>query len=371
MEGFPNFPDNVQIEILSRLSAKDLCTCRCVSKTWFHLIALPFFQKLHFNRSKRNPRLLFLSDSTDPCCNLSMASLSDDGSVILDTFSSHITDRISRRYISGCDLVCVIDGDAVYVSNPSTHEVAKLPDFKYTSLPDFRYPSFKTAGVGLGYVEATSEYKIIRFYFLPHRVFIYQVGVEIFTLQEGRPDSGFWRELPNCSPIDLAWIESVLLLNGSLYWLLVTELYGSHKILSFDLEHEEFANVCCPEGFPCMDDGDRADLIEVKGVLCLSHYLHKDSVINLWMLIKDHETQLWVKEFVIDLHGMWGSCMVLGYVPLDDHFGGISIWSIEQSSLLFYDIDSKSFTRVSKLTNIPGNTLQGLYFDTMFSLRNT
>ncbi|XP_057497579.1 putative F-box protein At1g12855 [Actinidia eriantha] len=351
------FPRDVVIDILARLAAKDLCTCRCVSKQWLNLISDPSFKKLHFHLSKKKPRLLFVTDLISPTCDLFMFTPCDDG--ICDYFSLNITCEHTFRRIFGSDLICVIDGRAVYVSNPSIHEVARLPDWNHSSL--------STAGVGLGYLASMNEYKIVQFYYLNDQGFNYEVGVEIYTLKDGRPNLGFWRKVEIFPSMRMLWVEYSVVANGGIYWLFTEEVYGEEKIVSMDLENEDFMNIRCPEVCIDVDKGDKTSLIELKGFLCFAHFSQKDSVMNLWML-KDQETHFWLKEYTIDFRGIPGSYTGLGYVPWDDHVGEISIYSSKENRLLFYNIENKRFRRV-KNRSIPVDKLCCVYFDTMFSLQ--
>ncbi|GFY80521.1 hypothetical protein Acr_01g0003300 [Actinidia rufa] len=217
--------------------------------------------------------------------------------------------------IFGSDLICVIDGRAVYVSNPSIHEVARLPDWNHSSL--------STAGVGLGYLASMNEYKIVQFYYLNDQGFNYEVGVEIYTLKDGRPNLGFWRKVEIFPSMRMLWVEYSVVANGAIYWLFTEEAYGEEKIVSMDLENEDFTNIRCPEVCIDVDKGDKTSLIELKGFLCFAHFSQKDSVMNLWML-KDQETHFWLQEYTIDLRGIPGSYTGLGYVPWDDH--GVDVW---------------------------------------------
>ena len=109
-------------------------------------------------------------------------------------------------------------------------------------------------------------------------------------------------------------------MNGTIYWILNERVSGEGKILSLDLENEEFATICCPEAYlgpPC---------------------------------------------------GMGGYCKALGYVPWDDHVGVISIWSSEDW-ILFYNIRDNSIERVNNLV-VRGSELHCLYFDSLFSLQS-
>ncbi|GFS43751.1 hypothetical protein Acr_00g0086710 [Actinidia rufa] len=269
-----------------------------------------------------------------------MFTLSDDS--ICDCFSLNMNCTNTYGQVVGSDLICIIDERAVYVSNPSIHEVARIPDWNHLSL--------STAGVGLGGVESMNEYKIVRFYYLKDLSHNYEVGVEIYTLKDGRPHSGFWREVENFPPMRMLRVESSsVVANGAIHWLFMHNVYGEKKIVSMDLENEEFRNICCPQG--CIDvyGRDKTNLIELKGFLCWVHYSLNDSVMNLWML-KDHETHFWVKDYAIGLHGIYGSYMALGYVPWDDYTGEILICSSEKDCLLFYNIESKRFRRVKNQT---------------------
>ncbi|CAA7029804.1 unnamed protein product [Microthlaspi erraticum] len=54
-----NLSEDLVFEILTRLPAKSIATCPCVSKLWASIIRRPDFTELFFTRSYARPQLLF------------------------------------------------------------------------------------------------------------------------------------------------------------------------------------------------------------------------------------------------------------------------------------------------------------------------
>ena len=65
--------------------------------------------------------------------------------------------------------------------------------------------------------------------------------------------------------------SSSVVANGAMHGLLMHNVSGEKKIVSIDLENEEFRNICCLE--VCIDvyGRDKTNLIELKGFLCWAH----------------------------------------------------------------------------------------------------
>ncbi|CAN8285499.1 unnamed protein product [Cochlearia groenlandica] len=61
-------PNDLIIEILSRLPAKSIARFHCVSKLWKSMLVTPCFTKLFLTRSSSRPRLLFVVESLDDWC---------------------------------------------------------------------------------------------------------------------------------------------------------------------------------------------------------------------------------------------------------------------------------------------------------------
>ncbi|KAG7586169.1 F-box-like domain superfamily [Arabidopsis thaliana x Arabidopsis arenosa] len=58
---FETLPQDLQMEILSRLPLKILGKCICVSKKWASLIRGEDFKRFYLSRSMKRPRVMFMA----------------------------------------------------------------------------------------------------------------------------------------------------------------------------------------------------------------------------------------------------------------------------------------------------------------------
>ncbi|KAK9292549.1 hypothetical protein L1049_020523 [Liquidambar formosana] len=163
------------IEILSRLSVKDLCKFKCVSKEWYNLISDPIFRSTHHERAKRDPLMLFHRNyrrqrDYRKIPSLRLTTLDEKRRTIQNYFTTIIKDvkkmhcsavvqAVTKVYPSGFDLVSVVNGtDDICICNPSTREFKKI-------LPAFKPSSHPFKAFAFGYLPSSNEYKMVHFFF--------------------------------------------------------------------------------------------------------------------------------------------------------------------------------------------------------------
>uniref|UniRef100_A0A7C9EHW6 F-box domain-containing protein n=1 Tax=Opuntia streptacantha TaxID=393608 RepID=A0A7C9EHW6_OPUST len=76
MQSYSNLPEEIIIDVLSRLPAKSVGRCRCVSKPWRALLSRPKFIRAHLDRSRNlgQESLIFISESQHALFSVSLDS---------------------------------------------------------------------------------------------------------------------------------------------------------------------------------------------------------------------------------------------------------------------------------------------------------
>nr|AFK44336.1 unknown [Lotus japonicus] len=121
-------PDELVVEILSRLPVKSLLKFRCVCKSWMLLISDPYFIKKHLHLSKQstlfNHHRIILSATTAEfhLKSCSVSSLFNSTSTVCEDLNYPVKNKYRHDGIVGsCNgLLCfAIKGDCVLLWNPS------------------------------------------------------------------------------------------------------------------------------------------------------------------------------------------------------------------------------------------------------------
>ncbi|KAL5712615.1 hypothetical protein ACHQM5_014769 [Ranunculus cassubicifolius] len=318
------FPEEIVLNILSRLPFDTIFNCKLVSKYWQTLIALPSFAHMHLSFHRK---LLRLDDDDNPAA----AAAVNGGNVSLGIlFSIHFTNYDKFKYgayygdyyedkpfsytsksmsllnhpqlnnnksqsyeiVGSCNgLVCYYvpftEKRAFYVCNPMTKEyVYYLVDDKrhYWGEDNPKYIS------GFGYVQSSNEYKIVRINTDGGKIQVFTLGTDRRGWRDKGEIKGKWLQPYYISKVGM-------LANGALHWL----DYATMKIMAFDLAKEEFDQVQSP---PCflppgyVEKNDHFQLRVLGRFLCIVH-LKLGNGVDIWSLKKIDQCWSWNKEFSI------------------------------------------------------------------------
>ncbi|XP_059450700.1 F-box protein CPR1-like [Corylus avellana] len=165
-----DLPEDLSMEILSRLPVKSLMRCKCISKSWYALITNPSFITMHLTSHNPNRRAAILRRGGGlehlRLSTLSNETLEVSGNVDL---SQLFLDEVSKVSIFGpCNgILCFSgtlwknrDGHCDYgrlvLWNPATRESKLLPPFPRQS--DLYFFS----NLGFGFDPKTNDYKVVR-----------------------------------------------------------------------------------------------------------------------------------------------------------------------------------------------------------------
>lgn len=354
----------IVLNILSRLPAKSLCRFRCVSKHWLHTISQTHFLLSHRTHSLQNPNFLLLrccphtheSDHLFPQkkCIIEISARNLCGHVV-DEFALSISDAAVDLVLlpSRGDLIFFVGEKGFYVCNPSTRELAKLPEASHCTSGE--------VNAGLGYDPLRNEYVLVHLFDRSLNDFYDIIGCEILKFSDGGAGgSCCWKMVEDICAFEVrGW---GVLVNDVFYWMIFDtyEHLGNEAIGCFDLEKEEFGTVSPPQGI--FDPKAVWFLMEFRGFLCLVDNESRPFTMDIWMMT-DTQNHQWVKEYSIDLNG---DIMPKFIIPLEHREGEI-LMSARQESVNSYDIKSRSVKRMDKLIQ-GGWTWLRIHTDSFFSL---
>lgn len=140
--------------ILSRLPPKSISRFKCVSKTRWSLIPHPEFVKLQLHHANQNCNFSFFIHKYRSCF-VTMDNENDENAYKKEVEREiDLIDNRSRIEIIGsCNgLVGIYCSGDLFLYNPSTNELLKLPVLKLTVEPDL---------LGFGYVHKDNKFKVI------------------------------------------------------------------------------------------------------------------------------------------------------------------------------------------------------------------
>ncbi|CAI9117690.1 OLC1v1019141C1 [Oldenlandia corymbosa var. corymbosa] len=226
----PDFPDEIAIEILSRLPAKSLGKFKCVAKPWLSLISSQGFIKTHLAVSAESDDFshhrLILYEFTDNRFQHRLYSASsllnevfDETTAAAEVFN---IDYIIQPYelfwlVDSCSgLVCLINMDReLILCNPCTKKFKKLPGSEIR----------KSNTLGFGYDSLNDDYKVVEF--VDNKVNMYSVK------------TSSWRKIEDLEVITPAYDKPVHYVSGTFYWS-TNDGVDDWMIASFDLGNETY-----------------------------------------------------------------------------------------------------------------------------------
>ncbi|XP_074270659.1 putative F-box protein At3g52320 [Silene latifolia] len=259
-----DIPEEIQIDILSRLPPKSLSRCKCVSKHWKDTLTIQVFLLKHSRSYDKHPKLAFVEHST--CWRKDSVisyELNDDNTPKI-TITSVAKKKTTTSRVRGHDVYYTefLMGNSFYKSNICNDLICLFDPFSTCvgllnlKTRDFiRLPAITTA-------ITTKPVDLFRFWYAlgfdpVHKVFkilcsIYQSGSKECTTKAAilTVGSKYW------NPVDLKSLPSSLIensplrsisnsvcLNGVIYWVHCQNTNGNSIVLTvgaFDLNREAF-----------------------------------------------------------------------------------------------------------------------------------
>ncbi|KAL4271403.1 hypothetical protein GQ457_13G015140 [Hibiscus cannabinus] len=365
----PVLPQEIVVEILSRLPIKSLCKFRCVSKQWLSLMSDPLLAKSHLKKTIRNDcfysqRKRVLISSHNLYCleyasigrfdeNLvaleldyplkdasnGLAELIDsarDGSLYCERSEEEeeedefpvmvklnmpccVNQRNWVDILGSCNgLVCISpDEDTLYLFNPSTRESKRIPDPPSSFAPDGLSVN------GFGYDFVNDDYKVVK------------VGCGNVFVYSLRRDS--WRIV--CSfPYDDNVYEPGVHLNGAVHWM---ASYGDGAdyrcvVAAFSLEEEVISDLPAPD---IVDTSFEFVAGVLNGCLCVLHsrnQMHND----FWVMTEYGMGETWTKlTLSLSYICMKPLCLAQNGEALLEVDGKLLLYNLEDDSYRYLAVD--------------------------------
>ncbi|KAK3011900.1 hypothetical protein RJ639_011420 [Escallonia herrerae] len=287
-------PDLIMMDILSRLPAKSIFSCRRVCKSWRNILLDPHFAKLHLSRAPvdfllKSEGTVFLAElDEESCISNSDVHLGRKSLMSCKTCNGINIGLKEIELCSSCEgMLCVRRSkrwSPYHVYNPITGE--------HVVVQQTVRASFMPIDCALGFSRRANEFKVMRFLVVTQsRTIVKGLEVDIQTV-----GSNSWRSIgetpywPHLSSISSPF------LNGALHWI----CYAAQMILSFDFDEEHFQPIPTPSQH--FDNFyHTVGLGSLEGRLCMCyHKPHSTDPLDIWVMNNYGVKESWTKQFVID-----------------------------------------------------------------------
>ncbi|AEE79676.1 F-box and associated interaction domains-containing protein [Arabidopsis thaliana] len=284
-------PNDLILEIFSRLPAKSVIGFRTLSKHWASMLRSPVFTELFLTRSSNRPRLLFAAERNGEWLFFSSPQPQNryEKSSHLDyhtKFSGDVS-RFICSYVSG--LLCFPD---LWLSKDASPVICNPTTGMYESLPDLM--RYKNARGFLGFDPIGKQFKVLSeaYPFSDQRE-----HHEILTL--GTEELSWRSNIISCPAYDRSLSEGICI-NGVLYYLAQTLGVPSCVIICFDVRSEEFKYFDAGCFNDQLDDTSGLILVNYEGKLSGINWKYGQAgerrtvELRMWVL-EDAEKHEWVK----------------------------------------------------------------------------
>ncbi|KAG5551625.1 hypothetical protein RHGRI_009892 [Rhododendron griersonianum] len=297
--GFPDLPNHITCDILSRLPLNSIFTCRRVCKTWRELTLERYFAKLHLFRcplsfisyykgtGKNSPshfKIIQLHDPTDFGYHYATTKFKTR-----IYFPFHVRNQIEM--VASCNGLILLANypsrDHFIVCNPLRAQHFTLPKPPLKSAPMTHYINCECFGFGFGHCTATDQYKVLRYTPTITKGQTRLLEIDIYTL--GIDDE--WRSLGETAPAPAILTLELVFLNGALHWI---GFQDSWLICYFDIEKEQFGSFPLPSHI-----GDAGKYL---GVVDNRLYIRNEpfGVRKFWMMKDYGDFGSWTLECVVE-----------------------------------------------------------------------
>ncbi|XP_026459487.1 F-box protein At3g07870-like [Papaver somniferum] len=190
MEYFNLLPEEITLDIISRVPAESVLECKLVCTNWRCLVGHPSFSKMHLDHLNHpatdSGELNFIAfTSSDWWTNYNFRYFEYD-----ENHESIERMRIRRLnvkipfgwgtiFVGSCNgLICCYSSAYIWICNPINRE--------YILLPEINRVGMYYRGNGFDYVSSTNEYKVVTIIFEKETEFTEFMEVHVYTLGSGK-----------------------------------------------------------------------------------------------------------------------------------------------------------------------------------------
>ncbi|KAM7481748.1 hypothetical protein LguiB_006331 [Lonicera macranthoides] len=300
-EPVSSLPDNVTVEILSRLPADCVLEYRRVCRKWRELTSSPYFAELHIKRATTTSPSLFFYWVVwrsfliyDKACQNKAINWRS----IITKVDPSVIYHYKAIIVGSCDgflmFIATKMKKSVFVFNPITRELVTVP-----SQCTF------TAPCGIYFHPLSREYKLLLCRWtagnIPRDYYTYSLKSKV------------WKKLDHTSSCRTRGDPPAILLNGSLHWMVNRNGVNNDKghvfnsactdgIMVFGTETEDFQVLPHP-GVECYyhpEEHENMRLFGTRDHLCLCHVSWAE-MIYVWVL-KDYTNWVWDMRYNVSLN---------------------------------------------------------------------
>ncbi|XP_058189818.1 F-box protein At3g07870-like [Rhododendron vialii] len=312
------FPEDVVVDVLSRLPTKSLIRFRSVSKLWNSLITSPNLINSQLNQSLTNPKNSYdnLPLVIVRQCDFSYPTRLEHYKLFIDTgdddktFDEYLEIPFPLKsrclnyyflmgYVKG--LFCFFELDKYFLWNPSIRRSICLPKPGITK---------KTHGhllgyLGFGFDSRSNDYKVVRVVILCGGTRSEEVPlVEVYSLNLGswKVSSGAGDSFPPGCGLEYPGHPSAFL-EGALHFVAHHRRnWGARLICSFDLGREVFKTMSLPNGLATTEMRTIVFMGSLS-LLCHDGYDRANKFCSIWIMKEYGVVDSWYKYANIDLTG--------------------------------------------------------------------
>lgn len=284
-----SLPQEIAVNILSRLPITTLINVKLVCRSWRNLVQDPLVGRMMLSyTATKNPCLIL--HSNNPTRNaLYAVDFSADGENIEAVKNIRVPAFPEFHVTASCNgLLCLCDSlfsSRIYVYNPFTMDVAELPE-------SMRHINQQVV-VGFGFSSRDGDYKVVRIVG-SYGPIARSSSVDILSLSNLT-----WKSLGE-TPCQIFDRPAQALVNERLHWPTwpINRNSSARLLLSFDLSDEQFREVPKPE---CGSlDQFNHHLLVLGGCLSASVYSGA-GFFEIWVMKEYGVKESWIKEYAIDI----------------------------------------------------------------------
>ncbi|MED6206706.1 hypothetical protein PIB30_029441 [Stylosanthes scabra] len=284
----PFLPDELVVEILSRLPVKSLVKFRCVCKSWNSLFSDSYFVKKHLQHFTHHNRIILSATTAEfhlNSCYLN-SLISNPSTTIPEDLNYPVKNKYRHDGIVGsCNgLVCfAIKGDCVLLWNPSIRVSKKSPPLGNNWRPGC-FTSF-----ALGYDHVKQDYKVVAVFCDPNQFFS-ESKVKVYSME-----TNSWRKIQDFPHGVTPYQNSGKFVSGTLNWAsncAIGNSISSWIIVSLDLQKESYREILPPDYEK--EESSTPTLGVLNECLCMS-YDHKRTHFVVWVMKDYGVRESWIK----------------------------------------------------------------------------